>query len=110
MEIRLYPPGEGESKLCPSVKTRVEIATMDPRMLKPEVIKMRREKRGGHEIIVIEGFPGGTDLDGLARELKRRCGTGGTVKGASIEIQGDHRDAIAEELLKHGFRSKRAGG
>lgn len=74
------------------------------------VIKMRREKRGGHEIIVLEGFPGGINLEELARDLKRRCGTGGTVKGSIIEIQGDHRDALAEELLKRGFKSKRAGG
>lgn len=78
--------------------------------LRPEIIKMRREKRGGHEIIVVEGFPTFVDLKELASELKRRCGTGGTVKGSAIEIQGDHRDMIAEVLLARGFRSKRAGG
>jgi translation initiation factor 1 len=80
--------------------------------VRPETIKMRREKRGsGREVVILEGFPkGGFDLDALARELKRRCGTGGTVRGFTIEIQGDHRDALAEALLERGFRSKRAGG
>ncbi len=72
---------------------------------------MRREKRAGREVIVLEGFPlGGYDLNALASDLRRRCGTGGTVKGGSIEIQGDHRDTLSDALLEHGFRSKRAGG
>ena len=73
---------------------------------------MRREKRGGNrEVVILEGFPrGGFDMDGFAHELKRRCGTGGTVKGFSIELQGDHRDTLAKVLREHGFKSKRAGG
>jgi translation initiation factor 1 len=78
--------------------------------MRAEVIRLRREKRAGHEIIVIEGFPADVDVSSLARELRRRCGTGGTLKGRCIEIQGDHRDLIAEVLLERGFRSKRAGG
>ncbi|HLY09590.1 MAG TPA: translation initiation factor [Planctomycetota bacterium] len=80
--------------------------------LRSETIKMRREKRGGgREIIILEGFPkGGFDLDALARDLKRRLGTGGAVKGFTIELQGDHRDALEIALRERGFRSKRAGG
>jgi translation initiation factor 1 len=80
--------------------------------LRSEIIKMRREKRGGgRELIILEGFPkGGFDLDALARDLKRRLGTGGAVKGFTIELQGDHRDALEAALLEKGFRSKRAGG
>jgi translation initiation factor 1 len=76
------------------------------------MIKMRREKRGGgRELVILEGFPkGGFDVEAFARELKRRCGTGGTVKGFAIEIQGDHRDLLAQILKEHGFRSKRSGG
>jgi translation initiation factor 1 len=73
---------------------------------------MRREKRGGgREVVVLEGFPkGGFDLELLASELKRKLGTGGSVRGFTIELQGDHRDELERTLLKHGFRSKRAGG
>ena len=79
--------------------------------LKANVIKVRREKRNGREVIVLEGFPlGGYDLKNLAGTLRKRCGTGGTVKKGTIEIQGDHRDVIADVLLAEGFRSKRAGG
>mgnify|MGYP001594410257 CR=1 FL=1 len=75
-----------------------------------EIIKLRREKRNGRECIVCEGFPGWEKLDRLASEMKRACATGGTVKGRAIEIQGDHRDALAALLLGHGYRSVRAGG
>ena len=80
--------------------------------IRSETIKIRREKRGGgREVVILEGFPkGGFNLDAFARELKRRFGTGGAVKGFTIELQGDHREALETALLEHGFRSKRAGG
>jgi translation initiation factor 1 len=46
----------------------------------------------------------------LARELKARCGSGGTVKDGVIEIQGDHRDRLVEELTQKGWNVKRMGG
>jgi translation initiation factor 1 len=101
------PPG-------PVDPTPVSAAPPAPaaKKLRSETIKMRREKRGGgRELIILEGFPkGGFDMDAFARDLKRRLGTGGAVKGFTIELQGDHRDALEGILLEHGFRSKRAGG
>ena len=83
-----------------------------PKKLYPETLKLRRERRNGRDVIVVEGFNAGTQVDfqDLAQYLRRSCGTGGTVKGRMIEIQGDHRDQIAAILLERGFRSKRAGG
>jgi translation initiation factor 1 len=49
-------------------------------------------------------------IKNLARELKQTCGTGGTVKNGIIEIQGDHRDLLVEELEKHGWTVKRSDG
>jgi len=76
------------------------------------VIKLRREKRpGNREVTILEGFlTGSVDVEALARDLKKRCGTGGSHHGGVIEIQGDHRDEAAALLLERGFRSKRAGG
>ena len=59
----------------------------------------------------VEGVPlPGDALRDLASELKRRCGTGGTLKDGAIEIQGDQREAVARILTEAGFRPVFAGG
>ena len=50
------------------------------------------------------------DLKALAKKLKQKCGTGGTVKDGVIEIQGEHREKIADVLQKLGYKVKIAGG
>ncbi len=75
-----------------------------------ETVKLRREKRRGREVIVIDGLPGDVELAAYATALKQRCGAGGTVKGRTVEIQGDHREVIEAFLRERGFKTKRAGG
>ena len=43
-------------------------------------------------------------------ELTRRCGSGGTVRDGTIEIQGDHRDLLVAVLVERGWPARRAGG
>lgn len=77
------------------------------------IVRIRRESkgRGGKTVTVVTGLPlEGEALKLLAGELKRRCGTGGTVKDGTVEIQGDHADLLLAELEKRGYRAKRAGG
>jgi translation initiation factor 1 len=50
------------------------------------------------------------ELKNLATQLKRRCGTGGSVKDGVIIIQGDHLDTLLTELKATGFKAKAAGG
>ncbi|MGD0844648.1 MAG: translation initiation factor Sui1 [Geobacteraceae bacterium] len=77
------------------------------------IVRVRRETkgRGGKTVTVVIGVPvDDTALKALAGELKRRCGSGGTVKEGIIEIQGDFCDLIIAELAGRGFTVKRAGG
>lgn len=77
------------------------------------IVRVGRETKGrkGKAVTVITGLA--LDREGLAKlatELKQRCGAGGTVKGSVIEIQGDQRDMIVEELKRRGYVVKRSGG
>ena len=78
------------------------------------VVRVGRETKGrkGKGVTVITGVPlAGDALADLAKRLKQRCGSGGTVTDAgAIEIQGDHRDALVAELTRLGYAVKRSGG
>lgn len=77
------------------------------------IVRIRRESkgRGGKTVTVIAGISLGEDaLKLLSGELKRRCGTGGTIKDGIIEIQGDHRELLLAELAARGYKVKAAGG
>jgi translation initiation factor 1 len=77
------------------------------------VVRIRVESKGrkGKTVTTLTGVAGNDDtLNALASELKRQCGTGGTVKDGIIEIQGDHAAALLEILKKKGLTVKRAGG
>ncbi|MCF8094478.1 MAG: translation initiation factor Sui1 [Desulfobacteraceae bacterium] len=77
------------------------------------IVRIKRETKGrkgkGVTLVTGTGLDTGS-LKQLAKRLKARCGSGGTVKNGDIEIQGDHRDLLEEELRKEGFIVKRAGG
>jgi translation initiation factor 1 len=70
-----------------------------------------RKQRGGKTVTVITGVIASTDeLTALAQQLKKLCGSGGTVKDGNIEIQGDHCDKVIAKLTASGYKVKRAGG
>lgn len=77
------------------------------------IVRVSRETQGrkGKGVTVISGLGLPAEaLEALAAELKKRCGCGGAVAEGRIEIQGDHRDRLVEELLRRGWQAKRAGG
>jgi translation initiation factor 1 len=77
------------------------------------VVRVSRQTQGraGKGVTVITGLALKAEtLAALASELKRLCGSGGTVKDGSIEIQGEHRDRLVAELSRRGFTARRAGG
>jgi translation initiation factor 1 len=76
-------------------------------------VRIRREVKGrkGKTATVIIGIPlNNDDLKKFAKELKQRCGAGGSVKDGTIIIQGDHCQTILDEIRKQGYNAKIAGG
>jgi translation initiation factor 1 len=68
-------------------------------------VQLEKKGRRGKGVTVVQGFfHTKDDLQAYARELKARCGAGGTVKNDTIEIQGDHRKTVAEYFREKGFR------
>jgi len=77
------------------------------------IVRIQRETKGrkGKGVTLISGLNlDPKALKTLAKELKQRCGTGGTIKDEIIEIQGDQRDLLLDLLQQQGFKVKKAGG
>lgn len=76
------------------------------------IARVRREKkgRGGKTVTTITGLAlKSAQMKKLSSELKRLCGTGGSVKNGVIEIQGDNIDKVVQALDERGYKAKRAG-
>jgi translation initiation factor 1 len=75
-----------------------------------QTARLRREKRSKGKIVTVIASldPEGNDLPALAAHLKGCCGTGGTVKDGSIELQGDRLQAAEKALQEIGYKTKRA--
>ena len=74
---------------------------------------VRRETKGrkGKGVVVISGLGlNANSLKELAKKIMKTCGTGGSVVGETIEVQGDKRDTIKQLLEKSGFKVKFIGG
>ena len=77
------------------------------------IIRIRREVKGrrGKTVTIVYGF--GFDIGEIKKlsvQLKRLCGTGGSVKDGEIIIQGDHQETIKKKLEQLEFKVKLAGG
>ena len=106
-------------KICPECQKPVAECSCKKKKIKSQsnqkidgIIRVRREVKGrkGKTVTTVSGFQtNDTELKNLATQLKRRCGTGGSVKDGVIIIQGDHRDTLITELKTRGFKAKAAG-
>jgi translation initiation factor 1 len=105
-----------EDALCPSCRRPREDCTCarpGAPAKRKGVVRVGRETQGrrGKGVTVVHGLAlGPVELAALAKELKARCGSGGTVKAGVIEIQGEHRDRIVAELESRGYTVRRSGG
>jgi translation initiation factor 1 len=110
----IYSTGLGS--LCPNCRRPVRECVCPkgaPGAAKPTAVRVGREIKGraGNGVTTITGLPmPPAEIESLAAKLKKRCGSGGTVRDGVIEIQGDHRDSIVAELTKLGWPAKKSGG
>ncbi len=79
---------------------------------KPHVtVRLDRKSRGGKTVTVIDGLQlPQKKMESLVKQLKARLGTGGAIKDMSLEIQGDHCNALITALKGMGYPAKRSGG
>ena len=78
-----------------------------------QTVYLHRESkgRGGKTVTLVKNLVlSEKDLKSLAKQIKSKCGTGGSVKDGTIIIQGDNREKIAAILKKQGYKVKIAGG
>lgn len=103
-------------RMCPACERPIADCACRREVAPPQgdgIVRVARETKGrkGAGVTLITGVPlAPSALDDLCRDLKRSCGTGGTVKDGVIEIQGDQRDRLIAALEKRGFKVRRVGG
>lgn len=78
-----------------------------------QIVYLHRDSKGRHGgavTLVKQLVLSQADMKELAKKLKQLCGSGGTIKDDLIEIQGEHRQKIADALTEMGYKVKIAGG
>lgn len=81
-----------------------------PETLAPDRQKLRvsieHHHRGGKTVTLVKGFVGSDDdLADLAKQLKTRCGTGGSAKDGEIVIQGELKEKVVSLLQQFGYKN-----
>jgi len=103
-------------KVCPKCgnpATKCICGKRFPEIPNDGIVRISRKTKGrkGSGVSIINGIAlDDKDLKKLSKQLKQKCGAGGTVKSGAIEIQGDHRAVLKEELSKLGYTVRLSGG
>lgn len=86
-----YQPEDREAETLPKAQQRLRV-------------QLDTRQRAGKVVTLVTGFSGSdADLEALGKQLKTKCGTGGSVKGGMIMIQGDYKLKIFEWLKDWGY-------
>jgi translation initiation factor 1 len=93
------------SKICPVCGLPEEVCICEEIAREQQLIRIFSDKRRyGKIVTVVEGIDAGDiDMDELARKLKTKCASGGTVKDGRIELQGEHKKKVQLALEEMGF-------
>jgi len=83
-----------------------EINTLPPAQQQLRV-KLDTKQRAGKVVTLVDGFVGKEeDLEKLGKDLKTKCGTGGSAKDGLILIQGDYKEKVIKWLQDWGYKAK----
>ena len=110
----VYSTGSG--RMCPSCRQPLAGCTCKAAAATPVGdghVRVSRETKGraGKGVTLVKGLPlDALALAALGKQLRTACGSGGTAKDGTLEIQGDHVERVMALLTAHGFRVKRSGG
>lgn len=67
-------------------------------------VRLDSKQRAGKVVTVVEQFTGtAEDLEALGKQLKTKCGAGGSVKDGIILIQGDYKEKVLAWLKDWGY-------
>ncbi len=113
----VYSTESGRISICPTCRELYKHCRCDQPSTSAKksdgIVRVMRDRkqRGGKTVTVISGVPDdNATMTALAQQLKKLCGSGGTIKDGNIEIQGDHCDKVMTKLTSLGYKVKRSGG
>lgn len=70
------------------------------------IIRYETAHRGGKKVTIVERFSGTAEqMKELGKDLKRHCGTGGSIVDDEILVQGDHREKLKKYLRSLGYKT-----
>tara|TARA_Y100001968_G_scaffold313660_1_gene338085 strand:- start:85 stop:411 length:327 start_codon:yes stop_codon:yes gene_type:complete len=95
------------------IKPISENSSTNLRNFKNDPVRVQKTKvgRGGKIVTLVNGLDvTSLEVKALFKRMKTICGTGGTIKNESLELQGDHVEEILDLLRAAGYRPKRSGG
>lgn len=94
--------------ICPTCGLPKELCACEEIAREQQEIRISTAKRRyGKVVTIVEGIDASDiDIDDLARQLKTKCASGGTVKDGKIELQGDHKRKVEQVLEELGFPIK----
>ncbi|MCD6331243.1 MAG: stress response translation initiation inhibitor YciH [Thermoplasmata archaeon] len=92
------------SDICKVCGLPKELCVCEKIAREGQEIKITTERRRyGKIVTIISGLDSSVDIGDLAKELKKCCACGGTVRKNSIELQGDHKEKAKKKLEEMGF-------
>ncbi len=104
-----------QNRVVYSTNPDFQFENEEAEIVSPEASKqtlyIRLDRLKGNKLAtVIEGFKGNAkDLEDLGKELKKKCGCGGSVKDMEVILQGDFREKAISYLHDLGYKTKRKG-